>query len=320
MSATRRHDFVALGGPCRLWLRDVPAARAARAFAVAEAEVRRIEAKYSRYRADSVLSRLNAAAGQGPQAVDAETRGLLEFGLQLQRQSAGAFALNAGAFRRLWNWQRPRPPAATAVAELARALRAEGPALDAQGGLLLPAGQEVDFGGFGKEYAVDRAHALLRAHGGESALVDLGGDLRASLAPEAPAQQAWRVGIADPRAPDRACLRLALRSGALCTSGDYQRGYWHRGRRYHHLLDARSGWPVQGGPRGISVLGDDAMSCGGMATLGMLHGAEATPWLGDLPWPWLAVDAGGGLHGPLAGNAEAGGLDPGLAHGEVICA
>ena len=108
--------------------------------------------------------------------------------------------------------------------------------------LKVPAGMELDFGGIGKEYAVDRALALVVSKFEGAALVNFGGDMAASRAPQS---GPWRVGVERPGQLGEARLLLDFERGGLATSGDTHRFIEHEGRRYGHILDVRTGYPVR---------------------------------------------------------------------------
>lgn len=261
---------------------------------VAAAEVRRIEQAYSRYRADSLVSRINAAAGSGVAIeVDAETAGLLDFAARLHAQSDGLFDITSGILRRAWDFRSGRLPEPSALAALCARIgwRKVDWQPAARRIALTEPGMELDFGGFGKEYAADRAAAVLQAGGIHSGYVNLGGDLRV-LGPR-PDGRGWALGIRHPRA-DGTLAGVELKSGALATSGDYERYLDIAGRRYCHLLDPRSGWPVQHW-QSVSVIAPVCLAAGALSTVAMLKGPDAPAFLAAQQVPWLAVDASGAI-------------------------
>jgi len=261
----------------------------------AMAEVLRIEAKYSRYRDDSVTTAINRSAGKAPVAIDTETAALLDFADALHGQSDGRFDLTSGVLRRAWDFKAARLPSESALTE-ALALVGWSKVERAAGQVFLPLAQmEIDFGGIGKEYAADRAAMVMAELGAQHGLVNLGGDVRV-LGP-APDGRPWRIGIQDPRGETgRILAHLDVASGALATSGDYERYFELDGRRYCHLLDPRTGWPVEYW-RSISVVAPLAVAAGGSATIAMLMPiADAIDFLQAQDLRYLAIDASGERH------------------------
>lgn len=294
------HRFRALGGPCavQLYLPDARAAQAA--CAAAEAETLRIEAKYSRYRSDSIVSRINAAAGSGALIeVDVETAALLDYAAAAHAQSGGLFDITSGVLRRAWDFKARRVPAQAEIDALLPLIGWEQVRWQRPQVHLPKAGMELDFGGFGKEYAVDRVASLLLARGVRHGLVDFAGDIRV-LGPH-PDGSPWQVGVQHPRRTG-AIATVPLAQGAIASSGDYERGFDDGGRRYCHILDPRRGWPAQG-LVAVSVLADQCLIAGTACTTAMLLGAEdGERWLADLGLPHLYVRADLSLGGTILGG------------------
>lgn len=283
-----------MGGPCELQLY---AAASAALAAQGEAEVRRLEARYSRYREDSVTAALNRSAGDPAGcAIDDETAGLLDFAHTAWLQSDGLFDLTSGALRRAWDFRaRHVPSAGEIAAALAcvgwQRVRRERPRL------WLPADMELDFGGIVKEYAADCVQRRLRELGARHGLVELGGDI-AVIGPH-PDGAPWQVGVRHPRDPERAIAAVSLGAGAIASSGDYERFFEVDGRRYCHILDARTGWPVDG-LAGVSVVADTCLLAGAASTIAMLKGPQAGPaWLQELGLAHLCVAPDGRASGTL---------------------
>lgn len=258
----------------------------------AMAEVRRIEAKYSRYRSDSVVSRINAAAGSGQAtAIDTETVDLLAFADQLHRQSDGLFDLTSGVLRKAWDFRTGHVPAPHELDALLPLVDWRRVVWDERELLLPEAGMELDFGGIGKEYAADRAQSLLAQAGVHRGFVNLGGDLRV-LGPRADGRP-WRFGIQHPRELGSLCASVELRDGALATSGDYERFFiTAEGRRCCHVLDPRSGQPVTHW-QSVSVVAPVCAAAGALATIAMLLGSDGTAFLRNQGVAFLAIDAAG---------------------------
>ena len=241
----RRVAFKAMGSPCELHLHG-DAREALDAVAEAAiAEIARLEARYSRYRDDSLASRINASAGDpAGLELDAETASLLDYAALAWQQSGGLFDITSGVLRRVWNLRTGRIPEPAEIDAL-RPLIGWEKVVWQRPRLVLPiAGMQLDFGGYVKEYAADRVAELCRERGLRHGLVDLGGDL-AVVGPH-PDGSSWRVGIRHPRAPAGAIASLELFKGGIATSGDYERCMVVDGKRYAHILDPRTGWPVAG--------------------------------------------------------------------------
>ncbi len=286
--------FEAMACHCEIALAGLPDEASSRALAAqAIAEVRRIETKYSRYRADSIVSRINAAAGGDPVACDDETLSLLDYANSMHQSSGGLFDITSGVLRRAWNFKQPRVPTEAELAPL-RALIGW-PEVQRDGALLrLPrAGMELDFGGFGKEYAADRAGALLATQGLRHGYVNLGGDFRV-IGPK-PDGSPWMMGIQHPRQRGALVATIPVSQGGLATSGDYERFFELDGRRYCHILDPRSGMPVTQWQT-VSVLAPLARVAGHCSTVAMLLQAEGLRFLEASGMDYLAVDQQGHIH------------------------
>jgi FAD:protein FMN transferase len=294
-AADHGFEFRAMGTSCRLRLCARTPHEAWQAAERAVAEVRRLETKYSRYRADSVVSRINAAAGTGePVEVDAETAALLDFAAQLHAHSEGLFDITSGVLRRAWDFGSGRLPSEEAVRALLPLVGWQQVGWDGQAVSLAQAGMELDFGGFAKEYAADSAASVLIASGIGAGTVNLGGDVRI-LGPH-PDGRPWSLGVADPRRPaDRVIAGIELSDGALATSGDYERFMDVGGRRYCHILDPRTGWPVAHW-QSVSVVGPSCLAAGALTTIGMLKREHAHAFLREQGVGFLTVDREGAVH------------------------
>lgn len=266
------------------------------AYALAQAaidEVSRIESKFSRYRPDSIVSRINLAAGQEPIDCDDETWALLEYADTLYKSSDGLFDITSGVLRRVWNFEVPQVPSREALARVCRLIDWPGVERDNKRVRLPRAGMEIDFGGFGKEYAADRAGALLMNLGARHGYVNLAGDMRI-LGPK-PDGQPWMIGIQDPRHKDQILATIPVERGGLATSGDYERFFEVDDQRYCHVLNPRTGYPVNDW-RTISVLAPLAVVAGNCTTIAMLKQAEGLAFLEASGMSYLAVDKHGTIH------------------------
>jgi thiamine biosynthesis lipoprotein len=295
--ARRAVTFRGLGGPCSFHLFAADAGQLDRAASAGRAEVQRIEEKYSRYRADSTLSQINAKAGDPDGViVDAETAALIDYAAAAHEQSKGVFDITSGVLRRAWDFRAARIPTAQEIDALLP-LVGWHQVVWKRPRLVLPrSGMEIDFGGFGKEYAVDRVGGILKVLGIEHGMIELGGDL-AILGPH-PDGSPWRVGIRHPRLPGAVAGTIDVDRGAVATSGDYERYFERDGRRYSHILDPRTGWPVEG-PPSVTVMAPQCLVAGTATTIAMLKGADAPAWLDSVGLPWMTLEAGGGATGTI---------------------
>ncbi len=291
--------FTSMGCPCALHVETSVPDLARRALDRVRRECERLDHKYSHYRDDGLLATMQARPGTTFE-VDGETADLLDFAAALYRQSGGRFDITSGALTRLWQPPRTRLPE---PGEIAAALACTGwrhldwrrPHLR-----LKTPGVRLNMGGLVKEYAADRCAQVCREAGVHAGLVDLGGDL-AIIGPHADGTP-WLAGIRWPEAAGQARAGIALEAGGLATSGDYERVLVIDGRRYSHIVNPRSGWPVSG-LASVSVLADSCLVAGAAATLAMLLGAvEGIAYLRGLGLPFMSIAANG--HIEHAGGAQ----------------
>jgi FAD:protein FMN transferase len=268
-------SFTAMASPCEVLLPSTADASALEFGNLAAQEVWRVEKKFSRYRDDSVTAWIHENRGTRIE-VDAETAALIDFARRCFDLSGGLFDVTSGVLRRAWKFDgSDRVPEAAAIERLMPLVGFE--KLEWQPPhLTLPAGMELDFGGIGKEYAVDRAYDLMAARRAAPFLINFGGDLRANRrAPHGP----WQIGVERPDTDRQASMILELEHGALATSGDSRRYLLKHGIRYGHILDPRTGWPVLNAPRSVTVAASSCTEAGVLATLALLHGARAREFL-----------------------------------------
>ena len=265
--------FEAMASPCEVLLDEAPADLAQQLLDVVASEAWRIERKFSRYRSDSAVHRINDSAGSAI-VVDDETANLLDFGATLTRLSGGAFDVTSGVLRRAWTFDGsdsvPSQAQIDALLQQVGWHRVEW----RRPMLKLGAGMQIDLGGIGKEYAVDSAAELVeKTAPGLSCLINFGGDVAVRHARQD--GMPWRVGIENCARAGMAQRVVQLSRGALATSGDSRRFVFRDGHRYSHILDARTGWPVRNAPHSITVAADSCTQAGTLTTLAMLQGENA---------------------------------------------
>lgn len=282
-----------MGGLCEVVLAAQSLAHAQSLAMPAIDEVHRIERKYSRYTGDSVVSEINAQAGGSPVECDEETLSLLGFAAQLHKQSDGLFDITSGVLRRAWNFDVPVVPSEASLAPLL-ALVGWGLVEVSAGRVRLTLrGMELDFGGFGKEYAADRAAHVLDQAGVRHGYTNLAGDMR-FLGPK-PSGEPWMIGIQDPRVRGRVVATLPMSQGGLATSGDYERYFELDGRRYCHVLNPFTGMPVTHW-RTVSVTAPMAVISGCCSTVAMLKQGQGLGFLRACGFDFLAVDSAGTVY------------------------
>ena len=294
--AMRRFPFQAMGSYCEIQFFDPSRIDARKRLRVLMDELARLETKYSRYREKSLVSAINDTARTGTAvAIDEETPLLLDHALTCHEQSDGLFDITSGVLRRGWDFNSATVPGQEQIDELLPLIGMG--RLDWQGNrLCLPAGMEIDLGGIVKEYAADSVANLARSIGINSGLVNLGGDF-AVIGPQ-PDGQAWPIGIVHPTNREALMARLQLNAGGLASSGDYERFFEHEGKRYSHLLNAKTGWPCAG-LRAVSVCAPQCTVAGSAATIAMLKPVdEAISWLGELGLPHVYMDQNGLIGSP----------------------
>lgn len=290
---TFRIAFEAMASTCEVVLVAADETTARELAQIAVDEVKRIEHKFSRYRADSIISRINNAAGTHWIECDDETTALLDYADSLFQASDGLFDITSGVLRKAWNFRQAIVPTDEILAPLRALIGWHKVDRKAKQIRLALAGMEIDFGGFGKEYAADRAADLLVAQGVKHGYINLAGDMR--IVGPKPDGQPWMIGIQDPRQRDRLIATTPLTSGALTTSGDYERFFEIEGRRYCHVLDPHSGMPVTHW-RSVSVLAPLVSIAGSCSTIAMLKQAEGLAFLQASGLDYLAVDHLGKFH------------------------
>ena len=230
------------------------------------------EAKYSRFKPDSLVSRINTAAGREWIDIDAEMEAILQLCDTLHFMTQGLLDPTSLPVLRLWDYkaEKPRVPSDLEIAA-ARALVGWKKVQRAPGKIFLPEpGMALDFGGFGKEYAVDMVAQIAVDHALPCVLVDFGHDLRAIGAP--PGRPAWHIGLEDPRKVGTAAGSIAVVGKGIASSGDYLRCFVVDGKRYGHIVDPRTGRPVANGCTQATVIANTCLQAGVLSTTAFVLG------------------------------------------------
>jgi thiamine biosynthesis lipoprotein len=232
------------------------------------------------------LARLNEHLGSGSWfTAEPSMLTLIELGRTFSRASGGLFDPAIGRLVELWGFQRTPPPDHPPAAEAVAALVAQHPSMDdisIQGDRLrcTNVAVKLDLGGYAKGYALDLAVRRLRKMGIENAIINAGGDLRAI---GSRGGRPWRIGIRDPRTGGVLASIEVSGDESIMTSGDYERFFEYRGRRYSHILDPRTGYPAQG-TESATVIDGNATQGDAAATALFVAGPER--------WPQVARNMG----------------------------
>jgi FAD:protein FMN transferase len=283
--------FSAMAGPCELVLEGQQSEDELRSIAnEAISEVKRIEIKFSRYDPTSIVSRINSNSGTKPTPIDDETLQLFNFAHQLFVSSQGMFDITSGVLREVWSFKEKTIPNSNELAKKLALIGWNQVELGQNTVLLKQKGMQIDFGGFGKEYASDRAAAVMKTKGIKHGYINLSGDIFV-LGPKS-SGEAWVMGIQDPRKENAIFASIPIHQGALATSGDYERFFEVGGQRFCHILNPKTGMPVNEW-QSISVLAPLTTAAGSASTIAMLLGAQAIPYLKDTGFSYLAIDSKG---------------------------
>lgn len=266
---------MAMASPCDVLMETDDEALANSIVDAVAAEAWRIEDKFSRYKKDNIIHQINNSHGRAVD-VDDETGRLLDFADELYEISEGLFDITSGVLRKVWTFDgSDNVPMESEIEKVLRNIgwrRVE--RRDHQ--ILLPESMEVDLGGIGKEYAVDRCVLIAKQKTDQSVLVNFGGDLAVTVARKDSAF--WSVGRLV-TGSDEADGLFQLYRGAIATSGDANRYLLKDGVRYSHILNPKTGCSVIDAPHTVSVAAPTCLEAGMLSTLAMLHGAQAEAFL-----------------------------------------
>jgi thiamine biosynthesis lipoprotein len=259
-----------------VWTADE--ARAETAASAVFREFDRLDAMMSVWKDGSDIVRLNAAAGEHAVPVSAETREVLQIAHQISEQTSGSFDVTFAALSGLWKFDYQDKdnsvPDPKEIAKRLPLINYRDLVVDDRAGtaMLRRKGMRVNLGGIGKGYAVDRAVDIMRRSGLRDFMIQSGGDMYVA---GRRGDRAWRLGIRDPRGPaDRVFATLDLTDGTFSTSGDYERFFMKDGRRYHHIIDVRSGEPARL-CRSVTLVTDRAVIADALAKGVFILGPDA---------------------------------------------
>ena len=242
------------------------------------AEIRRLEGLMTTWRDESEISRINAAAGKAPVVVGAETLAVIQKSVWMGARSEGVFDITFEAMHGVWKFDQDHDekiPAAASVERARKLIDYRKIKVDsaASSVMLEQAGMRMSLGGIAKGYAVDAAARVLEAERLPSYFVQAGGDLY--VKGRKPDGSPWRVGVRDPRGKDATdyFAMLEVEDHAFSTAGDYERSFLKNGKRYHHILDPRTGYPATAS-RSVTIWAKDAFTADAIDDAVFILGAE----------------------------------------------
>jgi len=269
--------FEAMASPCEILMDIDDTLLANKLLGLAEQEAKRIEQKFSRYRDDNIIYQINNSHGELVK-LDDETTKLIDYADQCYQLSDGKFDVTSGVLRQVWKFDGSDniPSKKSINAIIANVgwdkVTCESPYLT------LPEHMEIDLGGVGKEYAVDRTAQILMQHTSASLLINFGGDLY--VTGRRSNGQCWAIAVDDPNSTGENNVgSIELEKGAIATSGDARRFLIKEGIRYSHILNPKTGWPIPNAPRSVTVIGNTCLDAGMLATFAMLQGDKADEFL-----------------------------------------
>ena len=232
------------------------------------------EARYSRYCSISLISRINAQAGGAWVDVDQEAEAVFALVDRAYQITDGIFDPSALPLIQIWDYNKNRDEVPDDV-EVARARHLVGwnRFERRSGSVRLPEkGMGIDVGGICKEYAVDRSVEMAAQRGFGQIIVDFGQDIR--VAGEAPETGSWRIGLENPFQPGSCWTTLAIKDGAVASSGSYHRNFIHGGKTFGHILDPRTGYPVVNSCRSVTVTASACWFAGVLSTAAFILGPD----------------------------------------------
>ncbi len=238
-------------------------------------EMERIERVFSKFKEDSEVSKINNIAGRQIVKVENEVFKLIEDSIRYSEMSDGSFDITIAPLMEVWGFvkKEARLPKDSELKEVLPLVNYKNIQLDRENKSIgfRQSAVKIDLGGIAKGYAVDRAKEVLKQNGINSALINLGGNIYAFGNP--PGRDFWRIGIQHPKERDRIFLTLKLKDKGVSTSGNYERFFELNGKRYCHIINPKTGMPVEW-VLSVTVIADTAEEADALSTAIFVMGWE----------------------------------------------
>lgn len=262
-------------------------------------EIEKLERLLNFFSEKSEIAEINKNAGEKPVVVSPETIETLERAVYASEKTNGEFDITIGPVMTLWDFHNKIKPEDTALKEKLQLVNYKDIIIDknSQSVYLKKKGMLIDLGGIAKGYAADRAAEIMKTSGIKSGLVAIAGDIKASgLKPDG---KPWKIGIKDPRPANKdneIMATIELADMAISTSGDYERYFIAKDKRFHHILAPKTGYPADG-CQSVSIIAKDGAVADSFSTGVFILGVErGMKLLEDMGLDGIIVDKDGKIH------------------------
>jgi thiamine biosynthesis lipoprotein len=295
--------FKAMGCPCRIILNLPHGSDDHQLFSLLQKEIQRLEYKYSFYLKDSVVAKVNNNSGINKTKIDSETASLFEYANTCYEESNGLFDITVAPLRKLWNYQLLEKeqvlPRQNQIDNKLKKVGWNKVGITANDIYLPFKGMQIDLGGIVKEYAADSLSNIAINNEVISGLIELGGDIR--IFNTSNSNESWPIGIVDPSDKRNSLATINLISGALATSGDYERFSVINNKKYSHIINPLTGWPIDSFSS-ISVVSEQCIVAGALSTIAILKENRGESWLIDQYVPYLCITNNGKISGTIVSD------------------
>ncbi|MBQ0039180.1 MAG: FAD:protein FMN transferase [Treponema sp.] len=236
-----------------------------------------LENKFSLTKADSEINRVNKNAGIMPLSVSSDFSKVMNVALKVSELTDGALDISAGPLINLWgiNTDRAKVPSKEEIAEAIKKIDYKKIMVEGNSIFLTEKGMSINLGAVVKGYATDEVVSILKKHKAKRAIIDLGGNIYAFGRKED--HIPWIVGIKNPQNPaGEPLLKMMLKDNSVVTSGNYERYFMENGKRYHHIIDTKTGFPAESGYASVTITCKKSIVADCLSTAAFVMGEEKT--------------------------------------------